>query len=78
MTQHTSKSWPNRFARWLFGSPFQELPRPFGDPVPADLQAFEARSSEATRQGIGGVAEPAPTPHKKSRPKRLDSSLERQ
>lgn len=78
MTQHTSKSWPNRFVRWLFGSPFRGLPQPFGNPVPADLLAFEAYADEAARHGIGGIATPVPAPHRKSRPKRLDSSLQRQ
>ena len=78
MTQHTSRSWANRFVRWLFGSPFRGLPRPFGNPVPPDLEAFEARAKEATHHGLGHAAGQTATPHRKTRPERLDSSLERQ
>jgi hypothetical protein len=78
MTQHTSRSWPARFGRWLFGSPFRGLPRAFGSPVPTDLQAFEAQADAAAHRGLGGIAARAPTPHQKTRPERLDSSLERQ
>ena len=78
MTQHTSRSWPNRFVRWLFGSPFRGLPRPFGNPVPPDLQAFETQADEAAHHGLGGVVTPVHAAHQKTKPERLDSSLERQ
>ena len=72
------RSWPMRFVRWLCGSPFRRLPAAFGNPVPPDLQAFEAQAAEATRRGLGGVAAQAPVPHLKTKPARLDSALERQ
>jgi hypothetical protein len=75
---HTWTRWPKRFFRWLFGSPFQQLPPAFGNPVPADLQVFEAQADEAAHHGLGGVASSVPAHHQKTRPQRLDSSLERQ
>ena len=39
------KSYPGRFARWLFGSPFRDLPPAFGDTVPPELRAFEAEAA---------------------------------
>jgi len=54
------------------------LPPAFGNPVPADLQVFEAQAEEATRHGIGGVAEQPPVPHVKTKPARVDPALERQ
>lgn len=71
-------SWPKRFIRWLFGSPFRQLPPPFGNPVPLDLQQFEAEADDAQRQGFGGVAGQASSHHAKSSPARGDESLERQ
>ena len=35
-----------RFIRWLFGAPFEELPSEFGDPVPSELRRFEAEAEE--------------------------------
>ena len=70
--------WPKRFYRWLFGSPFRQLPPAFGNPVPPDLQQFEAEADAAQRQGIGGVARQAPSHHAKTHPARVDESLERQ
>lgn len=75
---HNRRSWPGRFARWLFGSPFRWLPPIFGNPTPADLQLFEAQAAEATRRGLGGVAGQMAVPHVKTRPARLDPALERQ
>jgi hypothetical protein len=71
-------SWPRRFYRWLFGGPFRQLPPPFGNPVPPDLQQFEAEARDAQLHGIGGVARQAPAHHAKSSPARDDGSLERQ
>jgi len=48
------------------------------NPVPADLQVFEAQADEAAHHGLGGVASSVPAHHQKTRPQRLDSSLERQ
>lgn len=71
-------SWPRRFIRWLFGGPFRQLPPPFGNPVPPDLQRFEEEAADATRHAIGGVSHPASSHHAKTQPARQDSSLERQ
>jgi hypothetical protein len=71
-------SWPQRFARWLFGSPFRTLAPGFGSPLPPDLRLFEFRAREAERHGIGGVAGRVPAHHEKTKPARLDSALERQ
>ena len=67
-----------RFARWLFGSPFRELPPAFGNTVPPELRVFEAEAAEAGRRGLGGVAAPVPVHHRKTHPKRLESWMERQ
>ena len=67
-----------RLARWLFGSPFRELPPAFGNTVPSELQVFEAEAAEAGRRGLGGVAAPLPVHHRKTHPKRPESWLERQ
>jgi hypothetical protein len=67
-----------RFAQWLFGSPFRELPPAFGNRVPPELQVFEAESAEAGRRGLGGVAAPVPVHHQKTHPRRLESWMERQ
>jgi hypothetical protein len=75
---HGVRSYPGRFVRWLFGSPFRELPPAFGNTVPTELQVFEAEAAEAGRHGIGGVAIPVPVHHRKTRPARLDSWMERQ
>lgn len=72
------KSYPGRFARWLFGSVFRELPPAFGNTVPPELQVFEAEAAEAYRHGLGGVASPVPVRHRKTHPERLDSWMERQ
>jgi hypothetical protein len=71
-------TWPRRFARWQFGSPFRSLPPAFGSPLPPDLRLFELQAAEAERHGIGGVAARIPAHHAKTRPARLDSALERQ
>lgn len=39
-----------RLARWFFGSPFQELPSEFGDPVPPDLRRFEEQAAAVQRR----------------------------
>lgn len=73
------RSWPGRFARWLFGSPFRWLPPAFGNPAPAtDLQIFEAQADAATRHSGRDMLGQAPVPHEKTKPARLDPALERQ
>ncbi len=51
-----------RFLRWLFGSPFKDLPPEFGDPVPSDLRRFEAKMEDvATKErGAGPLASADP------------------
>lgn len=78
MKQHGIASWPGRFARWLFGAPFQKLPPQYGDTVPPDLQRFKDEAAEVTRQGLGSVATRAPVRHAVTRPARQDEALERQ
>ena len=41
--------WADRFAPWLFGSPFQGLPPQYGDIVPPELRLFEAEAELAQR-----------------------------
>jgi hypothetical protein len=71
-------TWPQRFVRWQFGSPFRFLPPAFGSPLSPELRLFRFRASEAERHGIGGVAGGVPAHHEKTRPARQDSALERQ
>ena len=75
---HSVRFRLTRFARWLFGSPFRELPPAFGNTVPPELQMFEAEAAEAGRRGLGGVATPVPVHHRKTHPERLQSRMERQ
>jgi hypothetical protein len=75
---HDVRSYPGRFARWLFGSPFRKLPPAFGNTVPPELQRFEAEAAEAFRHGPGGIVAPVPVRHRKTRPERLESWMERQ
>ncbi|MCG3211098.1 MAG: hypothetical protein FOGNACKC_04735 [Anaerolineae bacterium] len=44
-----------RLIRWFFGSPFQELPPEFGDPVPPDLRRFEEQAAAIEHQPQGKV-----------------------
>jgi hypothetical protein len=70
--------WPRRFVRWLFGAPFRQLPLPFGDPMPADLRAFSAQTTEARRHTRGRVERMTPVHHAHTQPISHDGSLERQ
>jgi hypothetical protein len=45
-----------RFLRWLFGAPFEDLPPEFGDLVPPDLRAFQARAEEVEHQPLGTIS----------------------
>jgi hypothetical protein len=47
--------WLRRFMGWLFGAPFQELPLEFGDPVPPELRAFQAKAEETQHRPRGRV-----------------------
>jgi hypothetical protein len=75
---HDISSRLARLARWLFGSPFQELPPVYGNTVPPELLVFEAEAEEASRHGLGGIATPVPARHRRTHPARLDSWMERQ
>jgi hypothetical protein len=44
---HSKPSLVNRFVRWLFGAPFQNLPPEFGDTVPPELRVFEEEAAQA-------------------------------
>jgi hypothetical protein len=44
-----------RFTRWLFGAPFEELPSEFGDPVPSELRRFEAEAEEFQHHRQGTI-----------------------
>ena len=47
-----------RLLRWFFGSPFQEMPEPFGDPVPPEIREFEAESDRLSNTPVRDVASP--------------------
>ena len=44
-----------RFVRWLFGAPFEDLPRAFGEPI-SEIRAFEEEMKEAQHQRVHGNA----------------------
>lgn len=44
-----------RFLRWMFGSPFQDMSDAFGDSVPPGLRVFEARAEEMAHHSSGTV-----------------------
>ena len=46
-----------RLFRFLPGSPFENLPIEFGDPVPSDLREFENEAKEAQHHPQGSVVE---------------------
>ena len=56
-----------RLARWFFGAPFQQLPSEFGETVPLDLLAFEAKAEEAQRHPRGSVQPSSPSGSKQTR-----------
>jgi len=45
-----------RFVRWLFGIPFQNLPPAFGDTVPSELRVFETQAKEMWHHPSGHVS----------------------
>ena len=45
-----------RFLRWLFGAPIQDLPPEFGDTVPSELRVFEAEAEERQHHPQGHVS----------------------
>ncbi|GAB4542184.1 MAG: hypothetical protein Kow0063_33820 [Anaerolineae bacterium] len=70
--------WLERFLRWLFGAPFQELPPEFGDPVPAELRVYEYQAEEAQHHPSSKISTPTSDHHERTKPVRQDKSLERQ
>ena len=44
-----------RLLRWFFGAPFEHLPPGFGETVPPDLLAFEAKAEDVQRHPSGNV-----------------------
>jgi len=59
-----------RAARWLFGAPFRDLPPAFGDTVPPELRAYEAKVDEMEHHPAGKVSSPTGHGHKHSKPTR--------
>jgi hypothetical protein len=57
-----------RVVRWFFGSPFQELPPEFGDPVPADLRRFEEQAAAVQYQPQGRVRVKSLRPKTQTKP----------
>jgi hypothetical protein len=43
------------FMRWLFGSPFQDLPEGFGEPMP-EIRAFEEEMDVAQHRATGKIS----------------------
>jgi hypothetical protein len=54
-SRHNKSNIVQRFLRWLFGTPFEDLGEPFGNPVPPEIQKFEAESEEITHVPRGDV-----------------------
>ena len=60
-TAHQNKQKPGRIQRllrWFFGSPFEEMPEPFGDPVPPEIREFEAESERLSHTPVRDVGSP--------------------
>ena len=70
--------WLERFLRWLFGAPFQELPPEFGDLVPSELRVFEYQAEEAQHHARSKISTPTSVRHEQAKPVQQDDSLERQ
>jgi len=54
-SRHKKPNVVQRFLRWLFGAPFEDLGKPFGDPVPPEIHKFEAESEEITHLSRGDL-----------------------
>jgi hypothetical protein len=66
-----------RVGRRFFSAPFENLPSEYGDTVPPDMRAFEARAEASQREVREEIA--APVVHdRRSQPARRDESLERE
>jgi hypothetical protein len=53
-----------RVGRQFFSAPFANLPSEYGDTVPPDMRAFEARAEAAQREGWEAIATPAVRDHR--------------
>jgi hypothetical protein len=56
-----------RLMRWFFGAPFRQVPPEFGDTIPPELQAFEAKAEEAQRHPRGSVQPSSPSGSKQTK-----------
>jgi hypothetical protein len=70
--------WLERFLRWLFGAPFEDLPPEFGNPVPTELQVFEYQAEEAQHHPSSKISTPTSVHREQTKPVQQDESLERQ
>lgn len=59
--------WLHHAMRWLFGTPFQELPPAFGDTLPPELHAYEAEVDEMEHHPVGDVPSRFSHGHKRSK-----------
>ena len=47
-SRHNKPNAVQRFLRWFFGTPFEDMGEPFGDPIPPEIRKFEAEAEEIT------------------------------
>lgn len=66
-----------RVGRQFFSAPFANLPSEYGDTVPPDMRAFEARAEASQREVREAFDTPVVRGHR-SQPARRDESLERE
>jgi hypothetical protein len=59
-SRHKKPNVLQRFLRWLFGAPFEDLGEPFGDPVPPEVRKFQAESEEITHVPRGDALPDSP------------------
>lgn len=57
------------FVRRMLCSPFEDLPPAFGDTVPPELRAFEAKADEFQHHAVSLVSSPKSHGHQRSKPK---------
>lgn len=75
---HKQAGWIRRFIRWFAGSPFEHLPRYFGDTVPPDLRVFEAKTAEQAHHVHVEPVDTGAPPHHQLSVARSHPELERQ
>jgi hypothetical protein len=66
-----------RVGRRFFSAPFANLPSEYGDTVPPDMRAFEARAEASQREVREEFAMPV-VHGRRSQPARRDETLERE